>query len=333
MKNPKNTIGKKEKLDKMHFVGRLVVTFSPHHRSDERDTPLLQAPFDNKRDTREHRHLSATKMFTLSAPLPSTRKPIAIEGRHFTKKKKTCESVCFFPKERWARGNKRGDGFVVRSTDSEDAARKLLGISDNDDALAVQQAVNKKKMLYKGDNEKLKEVEAAYDTLQQASLQARLSGKKVESQSVLNADRIRSKWQPRWCPSPNKDLFVNYGIALACFIVTWAQPHNMRSLQLTIFGSIAMAFRMFIKLVDVDPGPNPKLDQAGAAKHNNMRFARSFVFCIGGFAASVFAFYWLPNLLIETLNIKVPLWALLEQELGVSFLTLSSLATLVTFYR
>ena len=274
-------------------------------------------------------------MFTVSAPLASTtRKPI--EGRHFTKKKKkkkTSESVCFFPKERWARGNKRGDGFVVRSTDSEDAARKLLGISDNDDALAVQQAVNKKKMLYKGDNEKLKEVEAAYDTLQQASLQARLSGKKVESQSVLNADQIRSKWQPRWCPSPNKDLFVNYGIALACFIVTWAQPHNMRSLQLTIFGSIAMAFRMFIKLVDVDPGPNPKLDQAGAAKHNNMRFARSFVFCIGGFAASVFAFYWLPNLLIETLNIKVPLWALLEQELGVSFLTLSSLATLVTFYR
>ena len=119
-------------------------------------------------------------MFTLSAPLPSTtRKPI--EGRHFTKKKKkkTSESVCFFPKERWApRGKKRGDGFVVRSTDSEDAARKLLGISDNDDALAVQQAVNKKKMLYKGDNEKLKEVEAAYDTLQQASLQARLSGKK-----------------------------------------------------------------------------------------------------------------------------------------------------------
>ena len=151
---------------------------------------------------------------------------------------------------------------------------------------------------------------------------------------MLNADIIRSKWQPRWCPSPNKDLFVNYGIAAtACFLVTWAQPHNMRSLQVTIFGAIAMAFRMFIKLVDVDPGPNPKLDQAGAVKHNNMRFARSFVFCIGGFAACVLAFYWLPNLIIETLNIKVPLWVLLEQELGVSFLTLSSLATLVTFYR
>ena len=242
--------------------------------------------------------------------------------------------------------SKRGDDdsfIIVRSSaggvlggggelNEEEQARKLLGISVSDDALAIQQAVNKKKMLYKGDNEKLREVESAYDTIQRASLQARMSGKKIESKSVLNADIIRSKWQPRWCPSPNKDLFVNYGIATACFLVTWAQPHNMRSLQVTIFGAIAMAFRMFIKLVDVDPGPNPKLDQAGAVKHNNMRFARSFVFCIGGFAACVLAFYWLPNFIIETLNIKVPLWALLEQELGVSFLTLSSLATLVTFY-
>lgn len=244
------------------------------------------------------------------------------------------------------RMSKRGgeDVIIVRSSagavlggggelNEEERARKLLGISVSDDALAIQQAVNKKKMLYKGDNEKLREVESAYDTIQRASLQARMSGKKIESKSVLNADVIRSKWQPRWCPSPNKDLFVNYGIATACFLVTWAQPHNMRSLQVTIFGAIAMAFRMFIKLVDVDPGPNPKLDQAGAVKHNNMRFARSFVFCIGGFAACVLAFYWLPNFIIETLNIKVPLWALLEQELGVSFLTLSSLATLVTFYR
>ena len=244
------------------------------------------------------------------------------------------------------RMSKRGgeDVIIVRSSagavlggggelNEEERARKLLGISVSDDALAIQQAVNKKKMLYKGDNEKLREVESAYDTIQRASLQARMSGKKIESKSVLNADVIRSKWQPRWCPSPNKDLFVNYGIATACFLVTWAQPHNMRSLQVTIFGAIAMAFRMFIKLVDVDPGPNPKLDQAGAVKHNIMRFARSFVFCIGGFAACVLAFYWLPNFIIETLNIKVPLWALLEQELGVSFLTLSSLATLVTFYR
>ena len=54
----------------------------------------------------------------------------------------------------------------------EERARKLLGISVSDDALAIQQAVNKKKMLYKGDNEKLREVESAYDTIQRASLAA-----------------------------------------------------------------------------------------------------------------------------------------------------------------
>jgi hypothetical protein len=290
-------------------------------------------------------------MYALSAALlqkPTmaggmTTTTATIGGRHQNRRRSTPPAVVFpnnINNKRAAsvyvgkkNSRRASDSFIVRSTDSEDAARKLLGVKETDDALAIQQAVNKKKMLYKGDSEKLKEVESAYDTLQQASLQARLSGKKIESPSVLNADQVRSKWQPRWCPSPNKDLFVNYGIAMACFCVTWAQPHNMRSLQVTIFGAIAMAFRMFIKLVDVDPGPNAKLDQAGATKHNNMRFARSFVFCVGGFAACVLAFYWLPNLLIETLNIKVPLWALLEQELGVSFLTLSSLATLVTFYR
>ena len=84
--------------------------------------------------------------------------------------------------------SKRGDDSIVRSTaggvlggggenENEEAlARKLLGISLSDDALAIQQAVNKKKMLYKGDGEKLREVESAYDTIQRASLQARMSG-------------------------------------------------------------------------------------------------------------------------------------------------------------
>ena len=53
-------------------------------------------------------------------------------------------------------------------------------------------------------------------------------------------------------------------------------PPSMRTLQVTIFAALLMVFRFFVKLVDVDPGPNAVLDPPAAQKHNNMRFARSF---------------------------------------------------------
>jgi hypothetical protein len=214
-------------------------------------------------------------------------------------------------------------------------ARKFLAITEDMDAIEVQQRVNKKKMLFKGDEKNTKEVDRAYDLIQTDSFnrRLRLGAKAVQDKSVINADQVRSYWQPKWSPSPNKDLYVNYGIALACFIVTAGQGYEMRTLQVTIFGTIALAFRMFIKLVDVDPGPNAKLNQAAATKHNNMRFARSFVFCVGGFALCILAFLWFPNLIIESLSLKIPLKLMLQQELIVSFLSLSFLSTLVSFYK
>jgi hypothetical protein len=168
----------------------------------------------------------------------------------------------------------------------------------------------------------------------QASLTARLSGASKVDKSVAFADRVRtSKWAPIPCPSPMKDVLVNYGLTLGCAFVTLVTPPSMRTLQVSIFAALLMVFRMFVKLVDVDPGPNAVLDPPAAQKHNNKRFARSFGVVLGTFVATLFATFWLPQFLIEVLQLTVPAWVLLHQEVFVSTACGLVLASLVSFYR
>ena len=209
----------------------------------------------------------------------------------------------------------------------------VLGVKPDADAVAVKRAYNSKQMLYKGEKGKLDDVERAYEAILQGQLSARLSGGSV-SADVRFADRVvRSKWLPRPCASPMKDVVVNFGLTMACAAVTLVTPPQMRTLQVTIFAALLMVFRFFVKLVDVDPGPNATLDPAGATKHNNMRFARSFGVVLGTFIVSLFCTFWLPQFIVEVLGLTVPAWMLLHQEVFVSAACGVVLAGLVSFYR
>jgi hypothetical protein len=210
----------------------------------------------------------------------------------------------------------------------------VLGVKPDADALAVKKAYNSKQMLYKGEGDKLAAVERAYEAILQAGLSARLSGKGAVDTNVRFADKvIRSKWAPRPCPSPMKDVVVNYGLTMGCALVTLVTPPNMRTLQVTIFAALLMVFRFFVKLVDVDPGPNAVLDPPAAQKHNNARFARSFGVVLGTFVATLFVTFWLPQFFIEVLGLTVPAWVMLHQEVFVSSACGFVLASLVSFYR
>lgn len=211
----------------------------------------------------------------------------------------------------------------------------VLGVKPDADAVAIKRAYNSKQMLYKGEKTKLDAVEAAYETILQRGLSARLSGGRgAVSADVRFADRVvTAKWMPRACASPMKDVVVNFGLTMACAVVTLITPPQMRTLQVTIFAALLMVFRMFVKLVDVDPGPNATLDPAAAAKHNNMRFARSFGIVLGTFVVSLFCTFWLPQFIVEVLGLTVPAWMLLHQEVFVSVACGLVLAGLVSFYR
>jgi hypothetical protein len=227
---------------------------------------------------------------------------------------------------------------VPRSSASGDAGAydpyAVLGVKADADAVAVKRAYNGKQMLYKGEADKLAAVERAYESILQAGLSARLSGKGPADEKIRFADKvIRSKWAPRPCASPMKDIAVNYGLTMGCALVTLVTPPSMRTLQVTIFAALLMVFRFFVKLVDVDPGPNAVLDPPAAQKHNNMRFARSFGVVLGAFVAALFATFWLPQFIVEVLGLTVPAWVLLHQEVFVSTACGLALATLVSFYR
>lgn len=90
---------------------------------------------------------------------------------------------------------------------------------------------------------------------------------------------------------------------------------------------------MFMKLVDVDPGPSANIDKDAAVKHNNKRFARSFALVLGTFAVILGATYYVPNLIFETFSVKVPVWYLWNQEVFVTALIATALAVLTCFYR
>ena len=213
---------------------------------------------------------------------------------------------------------------------------KALGVKLGAEADEIKKALDRKKLLYKNEPEKLKKMEEAYEAIVQASLQARLAGgSKGVDKSILNADRVSlfGPWAPIKCESPLKDKKVNIAISVAAVALVYGTPGNLRNLQPIIYATIFQIFRMFSKLVDVDPGPSPNIDREGAQKHNNKRFFRSFALVLGTFGVSLAVTYWLPNVIFELCKITVPAWYILNQELYVSAIIAFNLTYLTCYYR
>jgi hypothetical protein len=213
---------------------------------------------------------------------------------------------------------------------------KALGVKEGADAEAIKKALDRKKLLYKSEPEKLASMEAAYESIVQASLKARLSGDMSGvDKSILKADTVSlfGPWAPIPSESPLKDKKVNVAIAVAATLVCFLTPGQLRTLQPLIYSTIFQVFRMFMKLVDVDPGPSPNIDKEGATKHNNKRFFRSFALVLGTFAATLGITYYVPNVIFETFAVKVPVWYLLNQEVLVTTICSGVIAYLTCFFR
>lgn len=167
-----------------------------------------------------------------------------------------------------ARIARRARGAVVASAAADamgggagDAAPdpyKALGVKPGADADEIKKALDRKKLLYKSEPEKLAKMEEAYESIVQASLAARLKGDlSGVDKKILNADAVSlfGPWAPIKCESVMKDKQVNVAIAAAATIITYMTPATVRNLQPIIYATIFMMFRMFAKLADVDPGP------------------------------------------------------------------------------
>ena len=309
----------------MHCIASINPSPTPHNHA--RAYPETRAHARNARVTRTH--MSA---FTVSASASAIARTTK-----FISRRRTDSGVKTSP-HAIVRGVRRGSAVVPRTSaaDAGDAfdPYKTLGVKPDADAVAVKRAYNSKQLLYKGESDKLATVERAYEQILQAGLSARLAGKGPADASIRFADRVRgSKWMPRPCPSPMKDVAVNFGLTLGCAAVTLVTPPAMRTLQVTIFAALLMVFRFFVKLVDVDPGPNAVLDPVAAQKHNNARFARSFGVVLGTFVVTLFCTFWLPQFFIEVLGLTVPAWVMLHQEVFVSTACGVVLGGLVSFYR
>uniref|UniRef100_A0A7R9TDC0 J domain-containing protein n=1 Tax=Micromonas pusilla TaxID=38833 RepID=A0A7R9TDC0_MICPS len=213
---------------------------------------------------------------------------------------------------------------------------KALGVKPGADADEIKKALDRKKLLYKSEPEKLAKMEEAYESIVQASLAARLKGDlSGVDKKILNADAVSlfGPWAPIKCESVMKDKQVNVAIAAAATIITYMTPATVRNLQPIIYATIFMMFRMFAKLADVDPGPSANIDREAAQQHNNKRFFRSFSIVLATFAATLFATYYLPNIIFEMFSISVPVWYLLNQEVIVTAFCSVALAVLTCFYR
>ena len=95
------------------------------------------------------------------------------------------------------------------------------------DAEEIKKALDRKKLLYKSEPEKLASMEAAYESIVQASLKARLSGDMSGvDKSILKADNVSlfGPWAPIPSESPLKDKKVNVAIAVAATLVCFLTP-------------------------------------------------------------------------------------------------------------
>ena len=214
---------------------------------------------------------------------------------------------------------------------------KVLGVKEGTPGDELAKVINRKKLLYKTEPEKLKQMEDAYEQIVQASLAARLRGDMSGvSESARKNDLAPSLFGP-WAPIPSeaplKDKKVNIAISVAAVLFVWFTPGTIRTIQPIIYATIFHAFRMFMKLVDVDPGPSANIDRDAATKHNNKRFFRAFALVMGTFAVSLGITYWIPNMIFETFRLQVPVWYLLNQEVFVSVIVGGCLAYLTCFYR
>ena len=166
---------------------------------------------------------------------------------------------------RRANGSSRGASQAARASAAAGGASdadpwKALGVQQGADADAIKKALDRKKLLYKSEPEKLAAMETAYESIVQASLAARLRGdvSSVDN-SVLKADTVPlfGPWAPIKSEAPLKDKKVNVAISVAAFAVTLFTPGQIRTLQPIIYATIFHVVRMFMKLVDVDPGRAP----------------------------------------------------------------------------
>lgn len=118
---------------------------------------------------------------------------------------------------------------------------KTLGVEKGADAEVVKKALDRKKLLYKTEPDKLSKMEEAYEAIVQASLQARLRGDlSGVDKNILGADKVSlfGPWAPIPCESPLKDKKVNVAISLAAVLVVYMTPEEVRNLQPIIYGTI-----------------------------------------------------------------------------------------------
>ena len=212
----------------------------------------------------------------------------------------------------------------------------VLGVKPDADTLEIKKMMDRKKLLYKGEPEKLKAMEEAYEAIVQASLAARLKGDlSGVDKNILRADKVSlfGPWAPIFCEAKLKDKKVNIAISVAAVLFVYMTPGTLRTIQPAIYAAIFHTFRMFAKLVDVDPGPSQNIDREAAQKHNNKRFFRSIGLTIGTFAVSLGLTYWLPNVIFDLCKITVPVGYLLNQEVVVSAICCFNLAVLTCYYR
>ena len=209
---------------------------------------------------------------------------------------------------------------------------KVLGVKEGTPGDELAKVINRKKLLYKTEPEKLKQMEDAYEQIVQASLAARLRGDMsgVPSRLARRPRAFVADLGADTSEAPLKDK-KEHRHPVAAALRGFTQDH--RTIQPIIYATIFHAFRMFMKLVDVDPGPSANIDRDAATKHNNKRFFRAFALVMGTFAVSLGITYWIPNMIFETFRLQVPVWYLLNQEVFVSVIVGGCLAYLTCFYR
>ena len=181
---------------------------------------------------------------------------------------------------------RRGESIIARNSAAAGAGGmddpyKVLGVPEGTAGDDLSKAINRKKLLYKTEPEKLKQMEDAYERIVQASLAARLRGDSSGvTESARKGDLTPSLFGP-WAPIPSeaplKDKKVNIAISVAALVIVWLTPGTIRTIQPIIYATIFQIFRMFMKLVDVDPGPSANIDRDAATKHNNKRLDRKSV--------------------------------------------------------
>ena len=90
---------------------------------------------------------------------------------------------------------------------------------------------------------------------------------------------------------------------------------------------------MFMKLVDVDPGPSPNIDKEGRTSTTTSASSAPSRSSSAPSPPPSESTYYVPNVIFETFAVKVPVWYLLNQEVFVTTICSGAIAYLNCFYR